>query len=94
LQSVKVSGDRILKVSIAEYNFDIYTNGKVGYEVNNTVFDNNNVLAEDAICDTVVIKGSVWTGSKKAFERKIPEIYQSIIRKIIRENDKITTALK
>ena len=60
----------MLKLSIAEYNFDTYTNGKFGYEVNNTVFDNNNVLAEDAISDVVVIKCSVWTGSKKAFKKK------------------------
>ncbi len=42
----------------------------------------------------MVIKGSVWTGPKKAFKRRVPEIYRSIIKKIIRENDKITRALK
>lgn len=89
-----LAGDRMLKVDILKYNFDAYINGKFWYKIRITVLDSaKKTLAESIIEDTHIIKGSTWVGPAGAFKKELPEIYQGIIEKIIRENDVIVKAL-
>jgi hypothetical protein len=86
---------KTLQVSIKDWNFDTYINGKFWYHLMITVLDReNHILAESQLKDRVVVKGSVWVGAKYAFEKELPKIYSQIITKIVRENPKILTALQ
>lgn len=89
------SAVRVVKVSIADWNFDTYINGKFWYDCRVTVLDGaGRQLSEQQLKDTVVIEGSFWVGAKYAFEREMPNIYRSIIRKMVRETPGTLEALK
>jgi len=89
------SAMRIVKVSIIDWNFDTYLNGKFWYDCRVVVLDpQGRKLSEQQLRDTVVIEGSFWTGAKYAFERAMPIIYRSIIRKMVRESPVTLAALK
>ena len=87
------SASRHLKVKILDYNFDTYTNGKFWYEIQVEVFESDKILAHQTLKDSHVIKGSVWTGAKSAFEKEVPKLYASLIKKIVRDNPEVLTAL-
>ena len=87
--------DRILHLSIIDYNFDAMINGRFWYELEVVVFDKENkVLAKDTIKGTHEIKGSLMFGPVGAFKKELPGIYHGIIEKIVRNNDAILEALK
>lgn len=83
-----------LHISILEWNFDGYQNGKFWYEIKVDVLNNNQVVITDTLKDTLVIKGTLMKGAKGGFEREMPSIYDSIINNIIRNNPKVLNALK
>jgi len=86
---------RVVEVSIVDWNFDTYINGKFWYDCRVKVLDaNGRQLSEQKLQDTVVIEGSVWVGAKYAFEREMPNIYRSVIRKMVRESPVTLAALK
>ncbi|MDH3360719.1 MAG: hypothetical protein OEL55_07595, partial [Desulfobulbaceae bacterium] len=67
---------------------------KFWYDCTIEVQLDDQTLASSSLKDSIVIKGSTWTGPKAAFERELPEIYKEIIRKMIRDNKDILAALK
>jgi hypothetical protein len=86
--------ERMLRVSIKDWNFDAYANGKLWYQVEVTVEGPDGaILARSELEDKRVIKGSVLVGAKYAFQREVPDIYRALIRRIVRENPDILKAL-
>lgn len=84
LKTTSQNPSRKLMVDIVDYNFDSYLNAKMWYEVNIKVLDSaGNVLAENKIKETHVIKGSVMTGPKNAVMRETPIIYKKLITDIV-----------
>lgn len=95
LQVKDAGGDRTIKVEILDYNFDAYVNGKFWYEIKITVSDQDNkILSESIFKDTHVIKGSVWIGPMSNFKKRIPEIHQELVKKMIRDNPEVIDELK
>lgn len=87
--------NRVLNVSIIDYNFDAMINGRFWYELKVVVLNAEGVvLAEDTIKETHVIKGNIWVGAVGAMKKEIPKLYEGIIEKIVRDNDVILDALK
>lgn len=86
--------DRQLTVSIKEWNFDGYQNGRFWYALLVTVSDaNGGPLAESTVQEQIHIKGTLMMGAKGGFEREMPKLYPQIIRKIARDNAAISAAL-
>jgi hypothetical protein len=86
--------DRQIAVAIREWNFDGYQNGKLWYDLEVSIADaTGNVLATDAIKEQTEIKGTFWMGARGGFEREMPKIYPAAIRKLVRDNAKISGAL-
>jgi len=87
--------DRRLEVSIADWNFDGYQNGRIWYELRATVRDAaGNVIALDTIREETAIKGTFWMGARGGFEREMPKIYAAAIARLVRDNAKIGNALR
>ena len=57
------------------------------------VYDSDKLLAQQTLKDSHVIKGNVWTGAKSAFEKEVPKLYASVIKKMVRDNPVILNAL-
>ncbi len=87
---------RTLEITIQDWNFDSYTNVKFWYELQLRVTDEQGGVLHEATLkeDEIVIKGSAMVGPKYAFKREYPGIYESIIKKIARENEEIRSALR
>lgn len=85
---------RVLSVSIVDWNFDGYQNGKFWYELAIRVSSTDGQeLSNTAIRDSKGITGTVWTGAKGGFEREMPKLYADAIRRIVRENAQTRAAL-
>lgn len=84
-----------LQVGINDWNFDTYINGKIWYDIDVTVLSKDNaLLATDTLSETKVIEGNVLVGAKYAFEKEVPNIYADIIARLLRQNDKVLSALR
>ena len=86
--------DRTVVVSIRDWNFTGYQNGRLWYDLLVTVSDpmgspiaSSNVQAEE------IIKGTLIKGARGGFEREMPDVYQRIIWKLVRDNEVVTAAL-
>lgn len=91
----QASAARMIKVSIVDWNFDTYINGKFWYDCRVMVLDGTGrQLSGQQLRDTVVIEGNIWVGAKYAFEREMPNVYRSILRKMVREAPTTLAALK
>ena len=89
------AADRGLAVSIRDWNFDGYQNGKFWYDLLVTVRSPaGDVLVNSVVKDNIVISGTFWEGAKGGFEREMPKLYPQIIRKLVRENAEVSAALK
>lgn len=87
------SGKKLL-VSIIEWNFDGYQNGRFWYEIRVDVLNGSgDILTTSHLKDEVVIKGTVMSGAKGGFEREMPGQYNKIIDLIIRGNQKVLQAI-
>lgn len=85
---------RSLSVSIREWNFDGYQNGKMWYELQAVVKDaTGNVVATDTVRDESKIKGTFWMGAKGGFEREMPKLYTEAVSRLVRDNRAVTAAL-
>lgn len=94
IETRDTAGDRKIRVEIFDYNFDAYINGKFWYEIKVTVLDSKNItLSESIFKETHVIKGSVMMGPMGAFKKEVPVIQQQLIKKMIRDNQKLIDAL-
>lgn len=84
----------ILSISIVDWNFDGYQNGKFWYELNVKVFGNDGgEKFSTTLKDKIIIKGTVMGGAKAGFERDMPGHYDAIINKILRNNSGVISAL-
>lgn len=87
--------DRRLDISILDWNFDGYQNGKMWYELAATVRDaTGNVVATDTVRDESTIKGTFWMGAKGGFEREMPKLYAAAVARLVRDNPAISAALR
>lgn len=87
--------DRRFDVSIIEWNFDGYQNGKMWYELRATVRDGTgNIVASDTVREETQIKGTFWMGAKGGFEREMPKLYAAAVARLVRNNASISTALR
>lgn len=87
--------DRLLAVSIRDWNFDGYQNGRFWYDLQITASDSGGKpLATSTVQEATHIKGSFWMGARGGFEREMPKLYPAIIRKIVRDNAQISAALQ
>lgn len=86
--------DHKLSLSIKEWNFDGYQNGKMWYEFEVTVHDvTGKVIVTDTVREETAIKGTFWMGAKGGFEREMPKLYTTAVAKVVRENPAISAAL-
>jgi hypothetical protein len=91
---VPESAARTIDVAIREWKFDAMLNGKFGYVLDVRVHGRDGrELVQSTVQDSQYIEGSVWTGAKSAVEAKMPELYAGAIRKLVRENSKVSAAL-
>ncbi len=85
---------RSLKVSIVEWNFDGYQNGKFWYDLDVRVLDAaGQSLARKRVNGNHFIEGSIWTGAKAGFEKNYPVFYAQAVGKIVREDAEVRAAL-
>lgn len=86
---------RAISVSIVDWNFDSYINGRFEYEIAVKLTDASGaVLYNQTLKDETVIKGNFMTGAKSAFEKGIPVEYDKVIVKLTRENQGLLNALR
>jgi hypothetical protein len=91
---VPADAARTLDVAIRDWNFDTYINGKFWYVLDVRVLGRDGKeLVQDTVQESQYIEGSFWTGGKGAFEAKMPELYAGAVRKLVRENPKVSAAL-
>ena len=84
-----------LSISIMEWNFDAYSNGRFWYEFKIDVLDiNGDVIASDILEEEIVVDGSILIGPVPAFKKAMPEHYNNIIDKMVRSNGDILEALR
>ena len=87
--------ERIIRVTILDYNFDCYLNCRVWYRLLVSVIDiQGNTLASDEISKEIIVSGSAWTGPKSAMEAKMPIIYGEMLDFLSLKNTKIWSAIK
>jgi uncharacterized lipoprotein YajG len=87
--------NKVLIISILDWNFDAYINGKYWIDCVVKVFDNSGkTIATHQVKNNGVIKGSVWVGAKYAFEKELPKIYSETIDKIIYEKPETLESLQ
>lgn len=87
--------NRSLLVTIRDWNFDMYMNGELWYEIDAQVTDQSgNELAVSRVSDRFEIAGNIWTGAKGAMEEWIPKYYDQLIDSLIRSNPGILEALE
>ncbi len=85
---------RSLKVSIVEWNFDGYQNGKFWYDLDVRVLDAaGQSLARKRVSGNHYIEGSLWTGAKGGFEKNYPAFYAQAVGKVVREDAEVRAAL-
>lgn len=86
---------RLLNVSITDWNFDAYMNGKYWISCKVQVQDEKgNRLASHEVENNSIIKGSIWVGAKYAFEKEMPRLYSETIDEIVNGNPEITAQLQ
>ena len=84
---------KTLAISIKDFNFDAYINGRFWYEIDVDVFKDGIQLAKTTIKKSEVINGSFWTGAKDDMERDIPMHYGFMIQNLVRANRDTIEAL-
>lgn len=83
-----------LQVTIREWDFTGYQNGRFWYELDIVVRDGSQkALARHALKDEIPIRGTFMLGARGGFERDMPGIYDGIVRSIVRANPDILQAL-
>ena len=86
-------GGRTLRIAIKDWNFDGWQNGHLWYDIAIGLSDaDGNELYSGSVEDDVGITGTL-SGIKGGVERDIPIIYRNAIRKIIRDNSELISAL-
>lgn len=87
--------DRIFAVGIRDWRFDTFQNADMWYDIGASVKSSDNtVLVSDSIKDRKYIQGSFWTGPKSAVEENVPILYEDVLSRLLRKNDKVLGALK
>jgi hypothetical protein len=95
LQPGQGKAPRTLEVEIRDWNFDAAINTRVWYELRATVRDAaGKVLAQDQIKKEEVVKGHFLTGAKSSMEKNLPLIYGKVLQELVRDNPKISAALR
>jgi hypothetical protein len=84
-----------IKVTIQDWNFDTYLNGRFWYKLDVLAKGGNGtVLAEKSMNDETVILGNFWTGAKYAFEEELPKIYNKVLRSLVRQDKALLDKLQ
>jgi hypothetical protein len=89
------SAGKTLAVTVRDWNFDTYINGKFWYEIGVQVKKaDGTVAASQVFTDQVIINGNIMTGARFAFEDEMPKVYAKIMRRIVEGDTGIRTALE
>ena len=84
---------KMLAVTVNDWNFDGWQNGRLWYDISMVLSSSDGVeLYSGTVKDEVGITGTL-SGIKGGVERDIPIIYSNAIRKMVRENDELLGAL-
>jgi hypothetical protein len=95
LPVVDSNAERLISISIQDYNFDCYINCRVWHSLYVQVKDGSgNVLHSKNIVVNRSVTGSVMWGPKAAMEKDLPLIYAKMIQDIVRDDQKAIAALK
>lgn len=87
--------DRTVAVTIHEWNFDGYQNGRFWYELEVQVNSSEGVALDPVtVKDEKYIDGSFWKGAKGGFEKQMPMLYKQAIDKVLTKNPDVMTALR
>lgn len=87
--------DRLIAVSIQEYNFNCYINCRVWHELRVQIKDSSGkILYTKSVRADQDVKGSVMWGPKAAMESEVPKIYAGMIQNIVRNDPEGMAALK
>lgn len=91
----KDASKKTLNIAIKKWRFEGYQNTDFEYSLDVQVLDNlGKTIAESTVQNRQVIKGTFWMGAKGGVEQEMPKIYQDIMKKVLKENNTILTALK
>ena len=86
--------NRTLSISILDWNFDGYQDGRFWYELQVQVSDAaGTIVTSETLKKATVIEGTFWAGAKGGFEKQMPGIYEGIIRSI-GDNKDVLSALR
>jgi len=84
-----------LLVRIRDWNFDAGIDARFWYDVELTVADaEGKQLAVSRVKDEKIIKGNVLAGPQPAMKEAMPAYYGDVIRKLVREDASILSALR
>ena len=84
---------KTLAVTINDWNFDGWQNGRLWYDIAIMLSSSDGTeLYSGAVKEEVGITGTL-SGIKGGVERDIPVIYSNAIKKIVRENSELLSAL-
>ena len=89
------AGGKVLTVTIHEWNFDAWVNGKIWFDVEASLAGADGTpLASSHAKEERPITGSFWSGGKGAMEKNVPEVYGEVLRKLVREDPAMMAALR
>lgn len=94
IESASAPAKRV-RVHILDWNFSANVDARYWYTVDISVSDadgrqiGSSVLREDKIVD-----GSVLNGAKWSLEEDVPELYDALVQKLVRENPDVLAALR
>jgi hypothetical protein len=87
--------NRTLSISILDWNFDGYQDGRFWYELQVRVSDAaGTVVTSETLKKATVIEGTFWEGAKGGFEKQMPGIYEGIISSIGDSKDVLSALRK
>ena len=87
--------ERIIAVSIQDYNFNCYINCRVWNTLHVQIKDGSGkVLRSKVVSAERVVEGSAMWGPKAAMERELPKIYAQMIQNIVRNDPEVMAVLR
>jgi hypothetical protein len=85
---------RTLALTINDWNFDGWQNGRLWYEILVILSASDGTeLYSGSVSDEIGVTGTGLGAIKGGMERDMPAIYRSVIRKVVRDNAGLMSAL-
>jgi hypothetical protein len=96
LQAFGAAADKVLvKVSIVEWNFDAYQNGKFSYDLEVTASNPDGSDAQTQTLQSQIgVSGTFWSGGKGGFKRDMPGIFEQVMSKVVAPGGVVAAACR